>query len=166
MMAELDEVLAAALRDLAAEAPALPPLSPRARRRIRARRSAAIAASVIVVAAMSAGVVIGAHALTRAAHPQASPHHLATAYVLGGSGTVTPIRTATNTALRPIRLGKRRSPCAIAITPDGKTAYVASYGPGPAFLGTVTPIRTATNTALRPVKVGPGPWAIAITPNG
>src|SRR6516162_1036340 len=171
MMAKLDEMLAAALRDLAAEGPALPPLSPRARRRIKARRSAAIAASVMVVAVMSAGVVIGAYALARPAHPQVSPHHLATAYVptayvLGGSGTVTPIPIATNTALRPIRLGKRRSPCAIATTPDGKTAYVASYGPGPAVLGTVTPIRTATNTALRPVKVGPGPCAIAITPNG
>ena len=31
-MAELDELLAGALRDLAAEAPGLPPLSPRARR--------------------------------------------------------------------------------------------------------------------------------------
>ena len=36
---------------------------------------------------------------------------------------VTPINTATNTALKPIKVG--RSPVAIAITPDGKTAYVA-----------------------------------------
>ena len=170
-MAKLDEMLAAALRDLAAEGPALPPLSPRARRRIRARRSAAIAASVMVVAAMSAGVVIGAHALARPAHPQVSPHHLATAYVptayvLGGSGTVTPIRIATNTALRPIRLGKRRSPCAIAITPDGKTAYVITRGSVARCPHTVTPIRTATNTALRPIKVRQIPAAIAITPDG
>ena len=65
-----------------------------------------------------------------------------TAYVANlDSGTVTPIRTATNTALPPIKAG--RHPDAIAITPDGKTAYVANDGSG-----TVTPIRTATNTAL------------------
>src|SRR5215813_10038232 len=165
MMAELDEVLAAALRDLAAEAPPLPPLSPKARGRIRARRSAAIVASIMVVAGMSAGAVVGVQALTRAAPPQASPRQLTTAYVLSGSGTVTPIRTATNKALPRIKLGKGRRPCAIAITPDGKTAYVASYGPGPGFSGTVTPIRTATNTALRPVRVGTDPRAIAITPD-
>ena len=40
----------------------------------------------------------------------------------------------------PITVGRNRS--AIAITPDGKTAYVANHGSG-----TVTPISTATNTA-------------------
>jgi DNA-binding beta-propeller fold protein YncE len=44
--------------------------------------------------------------------------------------TVTPIRTATNTPGRPIRVGS--FPVAIAITPDSKTAYVAnSAGPSP-----------------------------------
>ena len=41
-----------------------------------------------------------------------------------GSGTVTPIATATNTAGPPITVGSE--PRAIAITPDGKTAYVAN----------------------------------------
>ena len=50
------------------------------------------------------------------------------------------------------------SQVAIAITPNGKTAYVLSIG------GTVTPIRTATNTASTPIKVGRDPDAIAITP--
>jgi len=74
-----------------------------------------------------------------------------------GAGGVTPIRTATNTALRPIKAGASAN--AIAITPDGKTAYVTNE-----FSGTVTPIRTATNTALRPIKAGLRPDAIAITP--
>jgi DNA-binding beta-propeller fold protein YncE len=39
------------------------------------------------------------------------------------------------------------SPVAIAITPDGTTAYVLGSS-------SVTPIRTATNTALAPIKVG------------
>ena len=56
------------------------------------------------------------------------------------SGTVTPITTATNTAGPPIPTGIY--PDAIAITPDGKTAYVAN-----AVSDTVTAIATATNTA-------------------
>jgi YVTN family beta-propeller protein len=70
---------------------------------------------------------------------------------------VTPIRTATNTALPPVKTGDLAH--AIAITPDGSTAYVANSGSG-----TVTPIRTATNTTLPPVKTGGDPYAIAITP--
>jgi YVTN family beta-propeller protein len=68
---------------------------------------------------------------------------------------VVPIRTATNTALKAIMVGK--FPGAIAITPNGKTAYVASNSG-------VTPISTATNKAGKPIKGLGGP--IAITPNG
>jgi DNA-binding beta-propeller fold protein YncE len=74
--------------------------------------------------------------------------------VNNGAGTVTPISTATNTAGPAIKVGKY--PFAIAIAPDGLTAYVANYG-----AGTVTPISTATNGAG---AVGHGPIAIAITP--
>jgi DNA-binding beta-propeller fold protein YncE len=55
-------------------------------------------------------------------------------------------------------------PDAIAITPNGKTAYVVAAGYKPP--GTVTPIDLATNTAGRPIEVGFAPTAIAITPNG
>src|ERR1019366_9235550 len=94
-----------------------------------------------------------------------------TAYVVNTFlDTVTPIRTATGMAGKPIKVGQ--NPEVIAITPNGRTAYVVSPGPG-----TVTPIFTATNTADKPIKVGSFPWdkpikggltprAIAITPNG
>ena len=72
---------------------------------------------------------------------------------------MTPIRTATNTALKPIKVGNR--PWDIATTPNGRTAYVTNQGSG-----TVTPIRNATNTAFKPIKVGSGPGPIAITPDG
>ena len=49
----------------------------------------------------------------------------------------------------------------MAMTPDGKTIYVANLGSG-----TVTPVSTATNTAGQPIKVGSQPSAIAITPDG
>ncbi len=45
-------------------------------------------------------------------------------------------------ATERIRDCRRSEPSAIAITPDGKVAYVVNQGSG-----TVTPIRTATNTA-------------------
>jgi DNA-binding beta-propeller fold protein YncE len=73
---------------------------------------------------------------------------------------VTPIRTATNRALAPVKVGAH--PNAIAITPDGKTAYVASP-PVNLGRGSVTPIRTATNRALAPIKAVDHPMAIAIT---
>ena len=57
----------------------------------------------------------------------------------------------------PIPVGS--APDAIAITPDGKTAYVGNQASG-----TVTPITTATNTAALPIPVGSEPIAIAITP--
>jgi YVTN family beta-propeller protein len=77
-------------------------------------------------------------------------------------GMVIPIRTATNTALKPIHIGPAWPfVITIAITPDSKTAYVTN-----ANTDTVTPIRTATNTALAPIKVGGSPLAIAITPDG
>ncbi|HET7245543.1 MAG TPA: hypothetical protein VFJ07_12010 [Streptosporangiaceae bacterium] len=68
---------------------------------------------------------------------------------------MTPIVIATNTALPPIKTGG--NPFEIAISPDGKTAYVTDVSAG------VTPIRTATNKALRGLKIGYSS-AIAITP--
>jgi hyaluronoglucosaminidase len=119
----------------------------------------AAAAGIVLAATWLAGAA-AAGRTTRAPVLAASAVPM-TAYVVSyGSATVTPIRVATNRALRTIRVGVR--PDAIAITPDGRTAYVANYGSG-----TVTPIRTATNTALKPVRVGAGPVAtVAITPDG
>ena len=39
---------------------------------------------------------------------------------------MTPINTATNKAGQAITVGQQRSPIAIAITPNGKTAYVVN----------------------------------------
>jgi YVTN family beta-propeller protein len=75
-----------------------------------------------------------------------------------GQGEVTPIHLATGTAGKPVSLGTN-FPAFIAITPDGKTAYVVNY-----YSGTVTPIRTATNTTETPISVSRAPDAIAITP--
>jgi DNA-binding beta-propeller fold protein YncE len=85
-----------------------------------------------------------------------------TAYVANAStGTITPIRTATDTALTRIRLADGAGP--IAITPDGRTAYVIVVS-GPGRTGTVIPIRTATNQVLSAITVSNLPSVIAITP--
>ena len=86
-----------------------------------------------------------------------------TAYVVSTlSAAVTPIRIATDTALKAIKIGIPPSgyefPDQIAITPDSGTAYVSTTAG-------VVPIRTATNTVLKLIKVGNGPGAIAITPD-
>ena len=82
--------------------------------------------------------------------------HNATVYVVNqGSGTVTPIRTATYTADKEINVLK--DPYDIAITPNGRTAYVVNNGSN-----TVTPVSTVTGKAGKPISVGSAPVAIAI----
>lgn len=61
------------------------------------------------------------------------------------SGTVTPIATATNTPLAPIKVGGSR-PDLVVTAPDGRTIYVARNG-------TLTPFRTATGTPLQPLQI-------------
>jgi hyaluronoglucosaminidase len=85
----------------------------------------------------------------------------ATAYVVNaGSGTVTPIATATNRAGPAIKVGD--NPHAIAITPDGRTLYAANWGEP----GMVTPIATAGKKPGHAVRTGIYPDAMVITPDG
>jgi len=79
-----------------------------------------------------------------------------TAYVTTGPvDNVVPISTATNTAGKPINVPSEA--LLIAITPDGRTAYVC-VGTEPS---TLVPI----NTAGKAINAG-SPWGVAITPDG
>jgi YVTN family beta-propeller protein len=119
----------------------------------------------VTSAAAQAGPASAARGAGAAARP-------VIAYVTGlvagpGPGIVTPIQTATNKALPAVSVGP--DPVAIAITPDGRTAYAVSDGPATGGSATVTPIQTATDTALAPIRtgvVGSSPEYIAITPDG
>jgi len=75
--------------------------------------------------------------------------------------TVTPIQG--KTAGPAITVGDE--PSAIAITPDGKTAYVSTGYPS-----SVVPVSTSTNTAGKPIELArpdnPGGGQIVITPDG
>jgi len=113
-----------------------------------------------VAAVVGLGLVLSVAGCVTTGHASSLAHRMAvkhlprgpfTVYVLNqGSGTVTPISTATNTAGKPIKVG--HSPCSIAIAPDGREVYVANQ-----MAGTVTPIDTRTNRAGKPIKVGSWP---------
>src|SRR5580704_14470545 len=103
--------------------------------------------------------------------PRSAARTVYVAYAKGGGETpplkpppvaIIPISTATDRAGKPIKVGSGDQ---IAITPDGKSAYVLNSD-----AGTVTPINTATNTAGRPIHIRRtrdfGPGFIAITPDG
>jgi YVTN family beta-propeller protein len=69
------------------------------------------------------------------------------------AGTDRPVGKAIKVAHRPT---------AIAITPDGKRAYVTSMAPG---LVSVIDTRTR-RPAAQPIEIGPFPIALAVTPDG
>jgi len=110
---------------------------------------------VTAVAGLGQVLVVGACANTGrvapSSHPVAVahlPHSPFAVHVLNqGLGTVTPIRTATNTQGKPVKVG--HSPCAIALAPDGRAVHVSNQ-----MAGTVTPINTGTSRAGKPIKVG------------
>ncbi|MGH3158269.1 MAG: hypothetical protein ACRDNF_17085 [Streptosporangiaceae bacterium] len=73
------------------------------------------------------------------------------------------MHVATNTAEPAIKVG--RDPEVVAVTPNGKTAYVVNevrHAGTP--LGNVIPIDVATNTAGTPIPAGADPFAMVITP--
>lgn len=82
-----------------------------------------------------------------------------TAYVALSDGHVTVINTATNTVTNTIALTD--SADAIALAPNGKTAYIAST-----FGNSVPVINTATKTEIAEIPVGSAPAGIAISPDG
>ena len=87
-----------------------------------------------------------------------------TAYVLylarpGGGTAVRPVSLVTGTVGQPIPLGIALGG-QIAITPDGKTVYVASP-----HSGAVWPISTATNTRGKPIRI-PEAASIVFTSHG
>ena len=72
---------------------------------------------------------------------------------------MTPIDVATNKPSVEIKVGLGAR--WVAITPDGKTAYVVNSASS-----SVTPIDVATNTPGAEIKVGSFPEGLAITPDG
>jgi DNA-binding beta-propeller fold protein YncE len=115
-------------------------------------------------------VGIAAIALAASASGTAAASAEAAIVVVRGTGAVRPISLGPPTAGMPIPIpvpgfpyNEELTPTAIAITPDGSTAYVASAAVNPSV---VTPVDLNTGTAERPIAVPTEPSAVAITPNG
>ena len=70
------------------------------------------------------------------------------------------IDTASNMVVATVPVGT--FPDGVAVTPDGKHAYVAND----IFPGTVSVIDTATNTVAATITVGNAPHGVAVTPDG
>lgn len=88
------------------------------------------------------------------------------------TGAVTPIRTATNTALAPIKLTEHTDAIGylltIAITPDGNTAYVVDDVGGWSYANSVIPIDLASSTPLPRIRIKASGQAegLVISPGG
>src|SRR5207249_1484915 len=82
-----------------------------------------------------------------------------TAYVVNLADGVSVIETGTNTVVTTVTAGT--GPQAVAITPDGRFAYVVNL-----TSNDVSVINTATNTVASTGAVGFGPFGVAITPKG
>jgi YVTN family beta-propeller protein len=76
-----------------------------------------------------------------------------------GTSSIVPVTVATNTPGTPIT--GIPFPNAIAITPDGSTAYIAEDGTP----GHVVPMTLSNNSLGAAITVGANPYAIAITPD-
>ena len=76
-----------------------------------------------------------------------------------GPGSVSVIDTKTSSVVGLIPVGNGAA--AIALTPNGSTAYVVNY-----ISNNVNVIDTATNSVIKTINVGANPGAIAINPAG
>jgi hyaluronoglucosaminidase len=74
-----------------------------------------------------------------------------------GRGAVVPVDTATGRTGRPLPAGV--GPVALALTPDGRTLFVADAN-------AVVPLNLATGKLGTPIRVGDAPCALAVTPDG
>lgn len=83
------------------------------------------------------------------------------AFVPEPSANAVAVINLTTDAVTTIALPANSVPVAVAVTPNGQTAYVVNQGSD-----TVTPITVATLALGTPIPAGPSPTALAIAPNG
>jgi YVTN family beta-propeller protein len=89
-----------------------------------------------------------------------------TAYISNrDSNSLSVVETATNTVTTTITAAIGTGPIGVAVTPDGRFAYVANGG-NAGNSNTVSVIDVATNTVVGSVPVGNGPFGVALTPDG
>ncbi len=81
------------------------------------------------------------------------------------TGVVTVINTQNNSVARVVKIGA--FPTALAITPNGRTVYVAGAGSDvTGSQGTFRSISTSTGAVTKPTKVGTAPVGLALSADG
>lgn len=100
-------------------------------------------------------------ALALAPAPDGKTVYVGGADPVTGAGEVFPVSTASNTAGAPIKVSPDSDVTAIAVTPDGATAYAAL-----GFNDEVVPVNTATQAAQTPIPVGVDPSLLTVTRDG
>lgn len=90
---------------------------------------------------------------------QVPRHRSAKAYVVGRDALF-PVDLATGKVGKPLL--SSAYPVAVAVSPDGRTAYAGTTGAG----DSVVPINVATNAAGKPIATPAGAEAIAFSPDG
>ncbi len=132
-----------------------------ARKRPRVRRSSRFVGLAMIVLGMTLALTapFGTSLAQAAPARRATRVPALTAYVVASDSTVTPINLATNTPRTPI--SGIALPEAIAITPNGATAYVTDP-----YHNNVTPSESTSDTLGAQLTGITLLGAIAITPNG
>jgi hypothetical protein len=94
------------------------------------RRITAAAITCTAILAPAGALALASCAAAKAGLPASASRTAGPviAYVTSGGYTVVPVNTVTNKAGKPIKVGP--DPVAIAITRNGKTAYVANWNQG------------------------------------
>src|SRR3989442_1465225 len=115
-------------------------------------------ALVVVVLGLAGALVVPGGASAGAAPSRGRPHPLVGN---AGSGTVSTIHVKAR-AKDPTDITVGSTPSWVAVTPDGKTAFVPNLGSG-----TVSTIDVKTRTKNRTdITVGSMPFGVAVTPDG
>jgi YVTN family beta-propeller protein len=124
----------------------------------RCTRVAVAAAALVALPVACVQVATSPAAIAASTRPM-QPRGL-DAYVVDGTGAITPLFTP-GLAENPVGVGS--DPTSVAFTPNGNEAYVVDTGDN-----AVTPISIdgPVSTAGAEIRVGHDPIAIAITPNG
>ncbi len=81
-----------------------------------------------------------------------------------GSNDVSVINTSSATVVRTIAWLQSLAPIGVAVTPDGRFAYITNGG-GPTGSNTVSVLDVATNTVVATIPVGNSPAGVAVTPD-